>query len=417
MAQEPEYGDGQGADLAQFEKNRFYQGKLMTPRDMEAEQEYHAERLHTVTRFLAGTGVLRGLEVEEITATEDGVDVTLAPGLAIDGAGRPIVVDQATSKSLPAPSGDEIYLHIRYDEVALESVPVPDTQGTGEDDHAPNRAIEVFELTYQETPPEPSSIPDVDLPGTDGAMPDPSSAAHELARRYHERHRVELEDEDPGVFLGSFERGPDGDWTPMEDGPARPHVYDPEFLYAALIDHVTDTENPHRTSVDESPAELPEELDDIGAVTRKLDFLEERLEELEAAEATTTNYVMRKSLKDTVRHFEELAERLEGSSGDGSRLAREVAVESRRKVRDGAATDPDAFRAHARELLELFIDLGEALGDATSEADLERYLKAVSELQEVLEGEPAVVDVAEPLDAVSESADSLEVLVDVVPDA
>lgn len=59
-------------------------------------------------------------------------------GLAIDGAGRPIVVEQSTTKTLPDVSEDELYLFVQYDEVGVEKVPVPDTDGVVEDDAVPN---------------------------------------------------------------------------------------------------------------------------------------------------------------------------------------------------------------------------------------------------------------------------------------
>ena len=63
--------------LEQFERNQFFQGKLMTARDMEAEQEYHAERLHAINRFATGQGILYGAEVS--SASVSSTALTSAP--------------------------------------------------------------------------------------------------------------------------------------------------------------------------------------------------------------------------------------------------------------------------------------------------------------------------------------------------
>lgn len=416
MAQDSEFGDDGTSGLSQFEKNRFYQGKLMTPRDMEAEQAYHAERLHALARFVAGSGIAYGLEVGSIAETADGVEVTIEPGLAIDGRGRPIVVDQPTTKTLPEPSADELHLYVRYDEVALESVPIADTQGTGSDERAANRAVEVFELSYQETPAtEDAGVPSVDTRVADGAELDPDEVAQGVAASYHERHRSDVESSnDPGVYVGSFERAPDGSWQPAEDAADRTFVPDNQFLYAALIDHVTDTENPHRTTVEEPSREPPEGLDNMEAITTTLETLQNRVDQLEGDNDRLRRYVVRNALKDTRRHFTALADQLTDKPGFDGRLARAIGNESEAAVGDGAIDDPAAFRSHAETLLDMMLQFDEDLEEAASGRDYERYEDGVTALADTLESESAsTVDVAEALDRVSEAADSTEVVLEV----
>jgi len=154
MVNDSEQPETQAA--SQFEKNRFFDGKLMTAGDMEAEQQYHAGRLELVTRETTTCGILRGLDVRSIESSDGELTVSVDAGVAIDGSGRPIVVETATTKILPDPEGNECYLFVRFDETALESVPVPDADGPVSETES-NRLREGFELTYRDEPAGPRS--------------------------------------------------------------------------------------------------------------------------------------------------------------------------------------------------------------------------------------------------------------------
>lgn len=415
---------GRDADaLSQFEKNRFFKGKLMTPHDMEAEQEYHARRLQTLTRFLDGTGVVSGLEVQSVTETDDGLEVTVGEGLALDGTGRPVVVEGTTTKSLPIPATDEISLYVQYAEVPDESVPVPDTDGAVDRDVVANRLVEVFELTHRETRPE-RDAPDrfVDLPEPEAGANDPGELAEALLEHHPDRDRSTRAEETPAVFLGTFERSSDGTWAPVEDAPGRPYVYDRDLLFGLLVGHLADTDNPHRTPVDERPEEPP---DDIHGVTRRLTELETTVETIERERATLARYAVRKTTKGRVRFFTTLSERLEPQTGKGSRLAREIADFSRM---DPDAGDVDSlvestdlagsFAAELEALLDPLQRLDEPLERVATDESHRRYRKAVGQLNVVVDAEEAaVLDLVDAHDRVCEAADSLDVLVDVVPDA
>ncbi|QCC51232.1 hypothetical protein DV733_08235 [Halapricum salinum] len=400
--------------LEQFEKNRFFQGKLMTPRDMQVEQEYHAERLHTLARYTMGTGIVRGLEVRDVQETQEELTVTVAPGLAIDGYGRPIVVETETSKSVPVPTNDEIYLFARHAEVSTESVPVPDADGVAGDEQTPNRAIEVFELTYQETEPEPGEpTPELELE-LDEDSRDPF---HEIAAAYHEQYREEPRSEsDPAVFVGAFERGSDGGWQPTETAVKRPLVYDTEMLFRAFASHLADTDNPHGVTVDPEPRDVPVDLDDIEGFERKLQFLQAELHELKEDRDTLNRYLMRKSLKDKERFFRDVADRFEEHSDEVSRVAQEIVTAATEGIAANAYDQPEIYREHVRELLDAEIRLGETLEGTATEDTLDGYVRAVSQLQNRLEDEASILDVAVAQDNVCEAADSLEELYDIVPD-
>ncbi len=116
-----------------FERNRYFYGKLLTADDFQAEQQYMNNKRRMGNRFLHGCGVVCGLNVEKA----DGESVALESGVALDFAGREIVVDQPVKKRLASIEGyDEekaaaglLYLCIEYTEENRN--PVRDASGTG----------------------------------------------------------------------------------------------------------------------------------------------------------------------------------------------------------------------------------------------------------------------------------------------
>ena len=416
MVHDPDSSNGTYGGLSQFRKNRFFSGKLMTPRDMEAEQEYHAERLHTLARFVAGRGVVDGLEVRSISETDDGLEVTIGPGLALDGTGRPIVVDRVTTASLPSPTDSELSLYLEYDEVDLEPVPVPDTADAIDDESTTNRTLEGFDVTYrEETSEERTRRPTVEMPDLGADEADTASFSQRLLEQYHDQHRSSASaNSETGVFLGSFERTSDGVWTEAATAAPRAYVYDHDLLFGTIIDHITDTDNPHRTSTEREPQDG---TDDLTAVSNRLEDLESELESVKREQTALSEYVMRKTITSRARVFDALAEQLARRTGEGdaSRLAREIAADARTASERACESDA-AYRRHVRTVLEDLIELGDRLEGTTTEASLERYLRSVSELQDTLEDDDSVLSLAETQDRVCEAAGALEVLVEVVPD-
>jgi len=409
MSEEPDRTDGSAGELRQFEKNRFFEGKLMTARDMETEQTYHAGRFHLLNRLETGSGILRGLSIDSVEERDGELAVTVEPGVAVDRWGRPIVVEHTTTTTLAPPNGDEIYLFLSFAESSLESVPVPDVRGASEREHESNRTVEGFELTYRETPPEREPVPEADTRG-DGAS-DPVRRARSVGDEYHRRNRSSRDDpEDPAILVGAFERDRDDDW--VESDASSPQLaYDNEMLYAALIDHVTDTENPHETAGTASaePTDAEEFGEQVQAMRAELDELSTRLD-------TLNRYLMRKTLKEKVRFFTDVATRFEEHDTEGSRIAHDIVERSREGIKSEVYDDPSAYREHVGSTLELDINLGEALDESATEESLERYVAAVSRLQTALEDEAPIVEVAEAQDGVCEAADSLELLYDIVRD-
>jgi len=405
-----ESGDEQRTDrvLEQFEKNQFFQGKLMTARDMQTEQKYHAERLHVLNRFATGQGILHGAEVSAVEETETELKVTIEPGIVIDAYGRPIVVEHSTTKTLPLPSGDVIYLYLRFEKSELESVPVPEVRGASSEEYMSNRVVEEFELTYQESPPEEfDAVPGIDT--TFDEETDRETFLHTLANRYHQQYRSEPEPvEDPSIFVGSFERTRDGSWIRGAETAQRTLVYDNEMLYAMLVSHITETDRPHNMAggLDE---ELPSDLQELVEVGEELDRIRTQLSSL-------NRYVMRKTLKDEIRFFSSLATRFEEHDPEGSRLAQTIVDQAREAMSEKAFNDPDEYRSRVGQKLQQHLELGGVLENSATEESLERYVQAVNELQTALAENADIVRIAEKQDQVCEAADSLEELYGVVKD-
>jgi len=265
------------------------------------------------------------------------------------------------------------------------------------------RRVESFELTYQESPPEFDQLPDVDTDISDN--PDEDTAYRALANRYHQQFRTPVEQvEDPSVFIGSFERTRDGAWIPGGDTVRRDLVYDNEMLYAALVNHITDTDSPHGMAGRSGGG-----TGDLGEVAGELEEIREQID-------TLNRYVMRKSLKDKIRFFDDVSARFEEADSEASKTAQEIVESAQQGISDDVVDDPEAYRAHIGEMLEHDIALGEDLEDSATEESLERYVKAVNELQGALADDRGVLHVAEAQDAVCEAADSLEMLYDIVPE-
>jgi hypothetical protein len=83
-------------------RNRYFFGELLDADDFTAEQSYHVGKRRLLNRLAIGSGILCGLDV---AATADG-KVEVTPGVAIDRAGREVVV----------PSPQDIDPHVLTDD-------------------------------------------------------------------------------------------------------------------------------------------------------------------------------------------------------------------------------------------------------------------------------------------------------------
>lgn len=390
-------------ELRQFTKNRFFDGKLMTARDMQTEQRYHAERLETLTRHATGSGVLTGLAISSVRTVDDRLEVALDSGIALDGLGRPVVVETPTTKSIPDPDGDECHLFVLFNEFETDAVARPDADSRHPEAEA-GRLVEGFELTYRESPP--------DRHGSFVGLQDhlereapASDIGDRIAADFEQDSPTQTSD--PAVYLGGFERTADGSWNPSDI--PRAYVYDNELLYATLIEHITDTDNPHDTDLDAPTRRepTPEELDSIH---ERVEYLQSELSTLKARQESTTQHLLGKTLSSAARLFETVAERFVEHHPAVSKTARELGQQATAASHTDAASNPEQFRAAARRLQPALVEFGDQLDRAARGSTVDRYFDALGDLQSSLEADDPTVEIAIAFDAVAEAAVDLEVL-------
>lgn len=147
------------------ERNKYFYGKLLSVEDFESEQRYMNNKRRLINRFMHGCGVVCGLNV--VSVSED--TVSLEAGLALDFAGREIVVDKPVLKKLSAIDGfsEQIqntenssyrYLCIEYAEFERDpvyGVTGADALGEGEYYNRVSEGYRIF-LTAQEPEGESS---------------------------------------------------------------------------------------------------------------------------------------------------------------------------------------------------------------------------------------------------------------------
>lgn len=142
-----------------FERNRYFYGKLLSVDDFETEQKYVNDKRRTINRFLFGTGVVCGLHAVEV----DDESISVEPGLALDFAGREIVVDEPVIRRVAElegyDSGDGkrdtgfYYLCLEYREEAAELMHnVAGTTGNSSGEY--NKYKEGYRLFLTQTEPE-----------------------------------------------------------------------------------------------------------------------------------------------------------------------------------------------------------------------------------------------------------------------
>lgn len=153
-------------ELHQFERNRYFYGKLMTVRDFEAEQRYVREHRHLHNQSLHGWGVVCGLTVEPKGGTGNETKVVVKPGIAIDCCGSEIVLandheidlskDPFLSKiGTVEATGKTVYLCIEYYECDREPVPALSNVSTCEEVCKYNRIQEKVAFDVMAALPDP----------------------------------------------------------------------------------------------------------------------------------------------------------------------------------------------------------------------------------------------------------------------
>jgi hypothetical protein len=245
-----------------FEKNNYFYGKLLTVRDMAAEQAYHSGIQRTHSRHVTDWGVICGLDVSTTRSTdeesgEETLEVTVSEGLALDRCGRLLSVADEQHRTVALPpvadgvETDTISVYVAYDECFTDPVPAAKMENACEEDCKDNRIIETAEVTVEPGAPTDAhkSVAEVTFPSaTDlsaNGTVDRDAVLARPARSYYENEpRTSCPPTDDGRILVGTLSGQSGDWAnpPFTYGPL---VYTNDLLYDALVNHATDFGNPH----------------------------------------------------------------------------------------------------------------------------------------------------------------------------
>lgn len=104
---------------------RFFDGQLLSARDLEAEQTYQIEKRRLHNRMLHGAGIVEGLGV----SVENGAaePVLVAPGFALDRNGNEILVAAPVRLDPGNFPRTTCFVTIQYTETATD--PVSSTDG------------------------------------------------------------------------------------------------------------------------------------------------------------------------------------------------------------------------------------------------------------------------------------------------
>jgi len=81
-------------NLEQFERNKYFYGKLLDAYHFELETNYHNAKRYLINRAILGYGVVCGLDVIPVKGQPHSIAVT--PGFAIDKWGRELIVPGGT---------------------------------------------------------------------------------------------------------------------------------------------------------------------------------------------------------------------------------------------------------------------------------------------------------------------------------
>lgn len=146
-----------------FERNRYFYGKLLSVDDFETEQRYMNNKRRMINRFLHGTGVVCGMNT---VLVEDKM-ISVEMGLALDFAGREIVIDSPVIKKLSMIEGYETleeddryaYLCIEYGEKEKENVHSIAASGSADENHVEyNKYAEGYRMFLTTQEPETEEL-------------------------------------------------------------------------------------------------------------------------------------------------------------------------------------------------------------------------------------------------------------------
>jgi hypothetical protein len=108
-------------------RNRYFSGRLLGAEDFQLEQDYVRDRLRRHNRTLHGAGIVCGLQVSVRSDGQNGEQVVVEPGVALDPNGEEIEVPCAASAGLPE-AGSELSVMVTHAERLTHPVAASDDE-------------------------------------------------------------------------------------------------------------------------------------------------------------------------------------------------------------------------------------------------------------------------------------------------
>ena len=265
-----EAGLEEACELKSFERNKYFYGKLMTVRDFETEQRYFNEKRHLLNRLIHGIGIVCGLAVLEPEIVDEKLRIKLSPGVALDCCGREIVVENGGTFDISGSLSPGVnYLYLKYRECLKESVPARSNPSVCEEVCCYSRIKEDFELEVSKTgPPAATTFAwkevwqnrkhDIEEVANKLGTPDPEGSLKAklivTAAEYLKTVGCPSCD-DPKVLLAVINIvGTTVEVDEDETLALRSIVYSNPMLYELLQSHLTDLDNPHQVTAEQTKA-------------------------------------------------------------------------------------------------------------------------------------------------------------------
>lgn len=239
--------------LRKFQRNLYFYGKLMTVRDFEMEQSYLNGKRHLLNRLVLGAGVACGLKVGATwDEAKQSVTLDVAAGVAIDAAGREIVVDRATTVAFVPDAAVPAYaLWLRREECRIEPAPAPitDAGNVCGETCCYSRVREDYLLAVEQwseaLPPADDTWSGAFTTAATGGPDD----IRELFRAHYERTVAGCpECEETCRVAVALLLRPGGGWNAAPQVIQNRLVHNNRELYELLRRHQTDLGNPHLTT-------------------------------------------------------------------------------------------------------------------------------------------------------------------------
>ena len=157
--------DENDCSLKQFQRNKYFYGKLLTVEDFNTEQRYLNEKRHLINKNILGYGICCGLDVDSLMKQDQTWQAKISRGLAIDRCGREIVIgglQEINCDILNSGNVDftkKLGLFIRRKDIDRYPVPSPSNISSCEEACCYGRVEENFELFFDYVPQQDNLIP------------------------------------------------------------------------------------------------------------------------------------------------------------------------------------------------------------------------------------------------------------------